>query len=62
MLHTQEIKKNTKSWTLNHRWLLVKVHKVIKFNQKSWLKSYVGINTELRQYAKIILKKTFSSW
>ena len=32
-------------------------HGVIKFNQKDWIKSYVDMNTELRQMQKIILRK-----
>ena len=31
---------------------LKKVHRVIKFNQKAWLKPYVDMNTKLRQTAK----------
>ena len=29
-----------------------KVHRVIKFNQKAWLKPYIDITTKLRQKAK----------
>ena len=37
---------------LNHWLILEKVHRVIKFNQKAWLKPYVDMNTELRQKSK----------
>ena len=36
------------------------VHRVIKFNQKSWLILYIDMNTDLRQAAKNISKKIFS--
>ena len=39
-----------------------KVHRVIKVDQKAWLKPYINMNTDLRVAAKMILKKTFSSW
>ena len=35
------------------------VHRVIKFNQKDWLKPYIGMNTKLSQEAKIIFEKEF---
>ena len=34
---------------------------MIKFNHKTWLKPYIGMNNKLRQKAKKILRKTFSS-
>ena len=37
-----------------------KIHRVIKLNQKVWLKSYMEINTELRKKQKMTSKKTFS--
>ena len=37
---------------LNHRLVLKKVHKLIKFNQNSWLKPYIDINTDIRKKAK----------
>ena len=37
---------------LNHGLILKKVHRVIEFNKKAWLKPYIDINTELRKEAK----------
>ena len=37
---------------LNHGLVLKKAHRVIQFNQKAWIKSYIGINTELRNNAE----------
>ena len=33
---------------INHWLILRKFHRVIQFNQKAWLKEYIGINTKLR--------------
>ena len=33
-----------------------KVHKVIQFNQKAWLKTYIDMNTKLRTGAKVTLR------
>ena len=46
---------------LNHGLSLKKVHRVIKIDQKAWLKPYIDTNTKLRQKAKIILRKILSS-
>ena len=35
------------------------MHRVIKFNQKVWIKSYIEINSELRKKAKNDLEKDF---
>ena len=45
---------------LNHRLVLKKVHRVIKFNQNAWLKLYIDMNTDLRKKQKMTLRKTFS--
>ena len=47
LIHIRNLKQ-----ALNHGLILKKVHKVIKFNQKAWLKPYIDMNTELRQKAK----------
>ena len=37
---------------LNHRLDLKKVHRIIKFNQKAWLKLRINMDTELRRKTK----------
>ena len=37
---------------LNHGLILKKLNRVIKFNQKAWLKLYIDMNTKLRKEAK----------
>ena len=56
VIHIRNLKQ-----ALNHGLVLKKVHRVIKFNQNAWLKPYTDINTELREKAKMILKKIFLS-
>ena len=36
---------------LNHGLVFKKVHRVIQFNQKEWLKPYIDTNTKLRKEA-----------
>ena len=37
---------------LSHGLILKKIHRVIQFNQKFWLKPYIDMNTKLRKEAK----------
>ena len=46
-IHTRNLKQ-----ALCHELLLKEVHRVIKFNQKAWVKPYIDMNTKLRQKAK----------
>ena len=55
VIHIRNLKQ-----ALNHTLELKKVHRVIKFNQKAWLKSYIGMDTELRKNAKNDFEKDFS--
>ena len=43
VIHIRALKQ-----ALNHGLKLKKVHRVIKFNQRAWLKPYVDMNTKLR--------------
>ena len=61
-LHDKEeyfIHRRNLKQALNHALLLKKVHRIIKFNQKTWLKPFIYINTELRKNAKIDFGKDF---
>ena len=44
---------------LNNGLALKKVHKVIQFNQKTWLKSCIDMNTKLRTEANNDFEKDF---
>ena len=52
------IKKNIVAYirnlkqALNHGLVLKKVHRLIMFNQKAYLKPYIDMNTELRKKSK----------
>ena len=43
---------STLKQVLNHGLILKKVHRVIQFNQKAWLKPYIDMNTKSRKEAK----------
>ena len=44
---------------LNHGLVLRKVHRIIQFNQKDWLKPYIDMNTKLRKEVKNDFEKDF---
>ena len=44
---------------LNHGLILKKVHRVIQFNQKAWLKPYIDMNTKSRTEAQNDFEKDF---
>ena len=45
---------------LNNRLILKKVHRVIKFHQRAWLKPYIDMNRKKRMAAKNAFEKKFS--
>ena len=45
------IKKNLKQ-ALNHGFVMKKFHRVITFNEKAWLKTYINMNSKLRKKNK----------
>ena len=52
VIHIRALKQ-----ALNNGLILKKIHRIIQFNQKAWLKSYIKMNTELRKEAKNDLEK-----
>ena len=54
VVHLRSLKQ-----ALNYELKLKKVHRIIEFNQESWLKPYIDMNTELRKIAKNDFEKDF---
>ena len=54
VVHIRSLKQ-----ALNYELKLKKVHIIIEFNQESWLKPYIDLNTELRKIAKNDFEKHF---
>ena len=52
VIHLRNLKQ-----ALNHGLVLNKVHRVIKSNQKAWLKPHIDMNTDLRKKKQKIRKK-----
>ena len=54
VVHIRSLKQ-----ALNYGLTLKKVYRIIEFNQESWLKPYIDINTELRKITKNDFEKGF---
>ena len=54
MIHIRNLKQ-----ALIHGLILKRVHRVIKSDQKDWLKPYIDMNSKLRQKAKNDFEKDF---
>ena len=54
VVHIKSLKQ-----ALDHGLISKKVHKVTKFNQNAWLKSYIDMNTDLRKKAENDFEKDF---
>ena len=56
VIHIRALKQ-----ALNHGLILKKVHRVIQFKQKAWLKAYIDMNTGLIKRQRMNLRKIFLS-
>ena len=54
VIHIRNLKQ-----ALSHGLTVKKVNRVIKFNQRAWLKPYIDMNTKLKQKAKNDFEKYF---
>ena len=54
VIHIRNLKQ-----ALSHGLTVKKVNRVIKFNQRAWLKPYIDMNTKLKQKAKSDFEKYF---
>ena len=43
---------HVRNCSIKHGLVLKKVHRIIKFNQKAWLKSYIDMNTDIKKIKK----------
>ena len=54
VVHIKALKQS-----LHHGLIFKKLHSVIQFNQKAWIKPYIDMNTELKQKTKNEFEKDF---
>ena len=54
VVHIRSLKQ-----ALDHELILKKIHRVIQFKQKAWLKEYIDMNTELGKQVKNDFEKNF---
>ena len=58
-LYVNLVHINTLKQALNQGLILKKVHRVITFNHKAWLKRYIDVNTKFRKEAENHFEKDF---